>query len=91
MAYSLVTVSLENITIPNEFGSMTAIKDNILPEKTIKLYFIFSYKAIQDHIRIHKAMLILTRPHMVMAVKSKNTTIKGHIRPYKATQCHTRP
>ena len=52
-------------TRPNEFGSMTARKDDILPNKPIKRPYNMPYKTTQGH----------TRPHMSMAVKSNNKTI----------------
>ena len=51
-------------------------------------------KAIQGHTRTHKAMLILMRSQIVMAVKNSIKAIQGHIRPYKANaviqyhECH---
>ena len=59
-----------------------------MPFKVIKR----PYKAILGHTRTHEAMLILIRPHIIMAVKNNNKTIRchimlpkgqGHIRAYK--------
>ena len=52
-----------------------------MPFKVIKR----PYKAILGHTRTHEAMLILMRPHIIMAVKNNNKTIRCHIMLPKAT------
>ena len=67
---------------PNEFGSMGARKDYKMPKKAIQCHTM-PCKAILGHTS-HKAMLILMRPQIVMAVKSSIKATLCHIRPYKA-------
>ena len=60
----------------------SAIKDYKMPKKAIQCHTM-PCKAILGHTS-HKAMLILMRPQIVMAVKSSIKATRGHIRPYKA-------
>ena len=59
-----IIVNFHALTRPNEFGSMTARKDDMQPQK-----------AIQDHTKSHKAMLSRMGIHMAMAVKDNSKTI----------------